>query len=50
MFKEVNKNLPELEKYVQGIQIAKPALILGGIYYIIIPVISTFFADRTGKS
>lgn len=49
-FKEVNKNLPELEKYVQGIQIAKPALILGGIYYIIIPVISTFFADRTGKS
>lgn len=49
-FKEVNKNLPELEKYVQGIQIAKPMLILGGIYYIIIPVISTFFADRTGKN
>ncbi len=49
-FKEVNKNLPELEKYVQGIRIAKPALILGTIYYVFIPVLSTFFADRTGKS
>ena len=49
-FKEVNKNLPELEKYVQGIRIAKPALILGGIYYIVIPIISTFFADRTSQN
>ena len=48
-FKEVNKNSPVLEKYVEGIKIAKPALILGGIYYIIIPVISTFFADRADK-
>lgn len=46
-FKEVNKNLPELEKYVEGVKIAKPALILGGIYYIIIPIIATFLADRT---
>lgn len=46
-FREANKNLPELEKYIEGIKIAKPALILGIIYYIFIPVISTFLADRT---
>lgn len=45
-FREANKNLPELEKCVEGIKIAKPVLILGGIYYIIIPLLSTFFADR----
>ena len=47
-FKKANKDLPELEKYVEGIKIAKPALILGIIYYIFIPIISTFLADRTG--
>lgn len=45
-FREANKNLPELEKCVEGIKIAQPVLILGGIYYIIIPLLSTFFADR----
>lgn len=49
-FKTINKDLPELEKYIEGIKIAKPALILGGIYYIFIPLISTFLADRTEKS
>ena len=49
-FKKANKNLPDLEKYLDGIKIAKPAIILGGIYYIIIPLISTFIADRTVKS
>ncbi len=48
-FKAANKNSPLLEKYVEGIKIAKPALILGGIYYIFIPVISTFLADRADK-
>ena len=48
-FKEANKNSPLLEKYIEGIKIAKPALILGGIYYIFIPVISTFLADRADK-
>ena len=43
----MNKNLPELEKYIEGIKIAKPVLILGAIYYMFIPVISTFLADRT---
>ncbi len=45
-FSEVNKNSPKLEKYIDGIKVVKPALILGGIYYIAIPLISTFLADR----
>lgn len=48
--KEANKNSPKLDKYVEGVKIAKPILILGGIYYIIIPIISTFIADRMEKN
>ena len=49
-FKTANKNSPKLDKYLEGIRVAKPALILGGIYYIAIPMISTFLADRAGNS
>lgn len=45
-FRKANKNSPKLGKYIEGIRIAKPALILGGIYYIAIPFVSTFLADR----
>lgn len=45
-FKEANRYSQKLEKYIEGIKIAKPALILGGLYYIAIPLISTFLADR----
>lgn len=45
-YSEINKNDKNLSKYIEGIKIAKPILILGGIYYIIIPFISTFLADR----
>ena len=48
-FKIANKNHPKLDKWVEGIRVAKPALILGGIYYVAIPVISTFLADRFGE-
>lgn len=48
-FKKINKNDPMLDKQVEGIRIAKPILLIGGIYYIIIPVISTFLADRIKK-
>ena len=41
-----NKNDPDLLKYIEGVKIAKPILIAGAIYYIMIPVISTFLADR----
>ena len=48
-FKIINKNDPKLDKYLEGTKIAKPILIIGGIYYIIIPFISTFLADRVSK-
>lgn len=48
-FKAANKNSPKLDKYVEGIKVAKPILILGGTYYIVIPFISTFLADRVGQ-
>lgn len=45
-FSQINKHDAKLDKYLEGIRIAKPALILGTLYYIIIPLISTFAADR----
>ena len=45
-YKEINKNDPKLLKQIEGIKIAKPILIAGCVYYIIIPIIATFFADR----
>ena len=45
-FSEANKNSPKLEKYIEGIKIVKPAMIFGAIYYIAIPIISTFLAER----
>ena len=44
-FKEINTNSPKLNKYVEGIKIAKPALIMGALYYIAAPVVSTILAD-----
>lgn len=48
-FVEANKDSKNLHKYIEGIHIAKAALLLGGIYYIIIPVVSTFVSDKIGK-
>ena len=45
-FKDANKNDPNLAKQIEGIKIAKPILIAGVVYYILIPIISTFLADR----
>lgn len=45
-YKIINKNDKNLSKQIQGIKIAKPFLILGTIYYIFIPLISTFLAER----
>lgn len=48
-FKEVNKNSPKLDKYLEGIKIAKPILIMGCVYYMFIPFISTFLAELADK-
>ena len=46
---EANKNSKNLNKYIEGANIAKLALIMGGVYYILIPVLSTFLADKIDK-
>lgn len=48
-FIEANKNDLNLNKYLNGFKIAKPVLIMGIMYYILTPVISTFLADRADK-
>jgi len=45
-YSEINKKNPNLGKQIEGIKIVKPALIMGSIYYIGIPLISTFLAER----
>lgn len=46
---ETNKNDPNLKKYIEGFKIAKPTFIMGLAYYAIIPLISTFTAERIDK-
>ena len=48
-FKAANKKAPKLDKYLEGIKIAKPVLILGGLYYIVAPVVSTALAEIMTK-
>lgn len=45
-YKEINKYDKNLSKQVQGIKNAKPFLILGIIYYVLIPLISTYLAEK----
>ncbi|MCR4881671.1 MAG: hypothetical protein K6A44_06955 [bacterium] len=49
-FKAANAASPKLDKYVEGIKIAKPALILGVLYYMIAPVASTMLAEVFTKN
>ena len=48
-YKQINASDKNLAKQLQGIKIAKPFLILGTIYYILIPFISTFLAEKADK-
>jgi len=48
-FSEANKGNPQLAKYIEGINIVRPAIIFALIYYGILPVFSTFFAERLDK-
>ena len=48
-YKKINAGDKNLSKQIQGIKIAKPFLILGTIYYVLIPLISTFLADRAER-
>lgn len=48
-FSQMHKNDPKLQKYIQGLNILRPALIFAGIYYIILPMISTYLAEKIDK-
>ncbi len=45
-FKKMHKNDPKLEKYIEGINVLRPALIFAAVYYGILPVFSGFLADK----
>lgn len=45
-FRKANKGLPNVEKQVEGIRIAKPILIMAGIYYTLIPFMSAFLSEK----
>lgn len=48
-FKKINASDPKLNKYIEGINILRPALIFAGIYYCILPIFSTFLAEKIDK-
>lgn len=45
-FAEANKNDPKLPKYIEGMNILRPTLIFAAIYYGILPIFSTYLADK----
>lgn len=48
-FKVLNSGDPKLAKYVEGINILRPALIFAFIYYGILPMFSTYIAEKIDK-
>ncbi len=48
-FKQINAADPKLYKYIEGINILRPALIFAGIYYGLLPIISTYTAEKVDK-
>ncbi len=48
-FSRANKGNPKLDKYIQGINIVRPTLVFGAIYYGVLPLFTTFIADKTDK-
>lgn len=48
-FTLANQNDPKLYKYIQGINILRPTLIFAGIYYGLLPIVSTYFGDKFDK-
>ena len=48
-FKQMNIHDPKVLKYIEGINIIRPAVIFAGIYYGILPIFSTYMAERIDK-
>ena len=49
-FKEVNKNDVKLSKYIDGINIARSTLVFAVVYYAVLPIFSTFLAEKIDKA
>lgn len=49
-FIKINKDDPNLYKYLNGIKILKPIVILSSLYYVVIPMLSTFCAGKLTKN
>lgn len=49
-FKEVNKNDVKLSKYVDGINITRSTLTFAIVYYAVLPIFSTFLAEKIDKA
>lgn len=48
-FKQANIGDVKLHKYIDGINILRPALVFAGIYYGILPIASTYLAEKIDK-
>lgn len=48
-FKIINAGDPKITKYVEGINILRPAIIFAAIYYGILPMFSTFMGEKIDK-
>lgn len=48
-FSKYNKHDANLHKYIEGINIIRPAIIFAAIYYGILPIFSTFMAEKIDK-
>jgi hypothetical protein len=49
-FIKANKTNPKLPKYIDGINVLRPTVIFMLVYYGIIPVFTTYFADKINKN
>ena len=47
--KAANRNDSKINKYVEGVKIAKPVLIMGVLYYVVMPVVCTMLADVVSR-
>lgn len=48
-FKQINATDPKVLKYVEGINILRPTIIFASIYYGILPMFSTYLAEKIDK-
>lgn len=48
-FKQINATDPKLNKYIEGLNILRPAIIFAIIYYGILPMFSTYMSEKIDK-